>query len=149
MEMAIGIIGAVTGIVGMIISVLSFSHNRIEAVNAFYANDRDPNFIEARRIVHTLPDMYSPADVQKEFGSQIAILILSFDQAGILVKKRQLPFWIFSKGGCGVAAVNFYKKLLPYIRYKQKDNQLYADNFKYLVERIIKKAKLQNFITAE
>ena len=149
MELTLGIVGAVTGIMGIIISVLSYSHNRIEAVNAFYSNDRDPNFIEARRIVHTLPDDYDPSDVQKNFGNQIAILILSFDQAGILIKKRQLPFWIFSRGGCGVAAVTFHKKLFPYIKYRRKSNPLYAVNFDYLVKKIISKVKLQNLFASE
>jgi len=97
MEIAIGIVGAVTGIAGIIISLFAFYHNRIEAVNAFYSNDRDAQFITARRIVHTLPDKYNPSEVQKEFGDSIAFLILSYDQAGILVKKKQLHFWIFPR----------------------------------------------------
>ena len=148
-EIIVGLIGAITGIIGVIISLFSFSHNRIEAVNAFYSNDRDSRFIEARRIVHTLPEKYEPSDIQKQYGDHLSVLILSFDQAGILVKKHQLPFWVFSRGGCGVAVVNFYRKLVPYIRYKRKENPLYASNFEYLKNKIIVKGKLRNFLTLD
>ena len=148
METIFGVIGAITGTIGVIVSLFALNHNKIEAVNAFYSNDRNPAFIEARRIVHTLTEKYEPSDVQKQYGSEIAVLILSYEQAGILVKKRQLPFWIFSKGGCGVAVVNFYKKLTPYITYKRKENPLYATNFEFLRNKIISKGKLQNFISS-
>jgi len=146
METIFGIVGGITGIIGVIVSLFALNHNRIEAVNAFYSNDRDERFIEARRIVHTLPDKYEPADIMAQYGDILSVLILSYEQAGILVKKRQLPFWVFADGGCGVAAFNFYKKLTPYIEYKRKTNPLYAINFEYLKDQIIAKGKLKNFL---
>jgi len=144
-ELIFGLIGAIAGTAGIIFSYISYAHSKIETVNAFYLNDRDPNFIEARRIVHTLPEGYDPIKVREEHGKILTILILSYDQAGILVKKRKLPFWIFSEGGCGVAVVNFYEKLTPYIAEKRKENRLYATNFEYLKNKISEEVPQKNF----
>jgi hypothetical protein len=147
MELALSIAGVLIAATSVAISLKALSHNKIEAINSFFSNDRDPGFIEARSIVHLLPEKYDPAAVLKEHGSQIAILILSYEQAGILVWKRQLPFYIFSKAGCGVAVVKSYKKLRPYIEHKRTENPLYAKYFEYLCNRIIKKGLLRNFVS--
>ena len=144
-ENVISLTGGFAGLVGVIVSLFALNHNKIEAINEFYSNDRDERFIEARRIVHELPSKYDPADEMKKHGDKLSVLILSYEQAGILVKKRQLPFWVFMNGGCGLAVVDFYEKLTPYIEYKRKTNKLYAKSFEYLKERILSKGKLKNF----
>ena len=109
MEIILAVIGTITGIVGVVISLFSFNHNRIEAVNAFYSNDRDLRFIEARRIVHTLPEKYEPSDVQKQYGDQISVLVLSYEQAGILVKNASCHFGFFQKVDVVLRSFNFIK----------------------------------------
>jgi len=136
MELTLGIIGAVTGLLGIIISLLSYSHNRIEAVNAYFENDRAQSFIDARRIVHNLPNTYDPIQLQKDHGSEIAVLIISYQQAAILVRKRQLPFWIFKEQASGFAVTKLFDKLRPYIEMRRQDNPAFAKQYEWLYNRI-------------
>jgi len=137
MEMTLGIIGAATGIMGIIISVLSYSHNRIEAVNAFFENDRAQRVLDARQVVHNLPSGYDPKQLQKEHGNEVAVLIVSYNHAAILVRKRQLPFWIFKDQSQGFAVMKFYNILRPYIEMnRQNNNPAYATQFEYLYDRV-------------
>jgi len=137
--MLFGIIGAVSGITGIVVSLFAFYHNQMEAVNAYYINDREERYIEARRIVHQLPENYSPEQLLKEHGSEVAYLILSYDQAGTLLKNRQLPFWLF-KTSSGYAAVQFYNVLKSYIEWRRENGTpLYGQPYEYLVKRILRK----------
>ena len=146
MEMAFGIIGALTGLSGIIISLFSFYHNRIEAVNAFYANFRNPVFIEARKTIHNLPSNYVPEEILREHGDKIAYIVLSYEQAGILAKKHKLPFWLFTDHSTGIAIVRLYEKLQPYILFRREyDNVAYGKQFEYLVERIKRKRPPEYF----
>jgi len=139
MEMLFGIIGAISGITGIVVSIVAFYHNQMEAVNAYYVNDRDERYIEARRIVHHLPENYSPKKILDEHGSKLAYLVLSYDQAGTLLQNRQLPFWLFNTSS-GYAAVQFYNILLPYIEWRRDNGTpLYGQQYKYLVKRILRK----------
>jgi len=134
--MFFGIMGAITGILGVIISLFSFYHNRIEAVNAWYANARDSEFIRARRVVRGLPNEYDPRKLSAEEKDHIVFLLISYQQAGALVKRRQLPFWVFKNSG---RVVYFYEKLLPYIEMRRTDeenNPKYASDYEYLCRRV-------------
>jgi len=141
MELILALIGAVTGCLAAVYSYTAIERSKIEAVNAYYKNDRDPDFIEARRTVYNLPENYIPSDlIQDERGSKIAILILSYEQSGILVKEDQLPFWVFSKNAAGFAVVNFYRILAPYIEYRRGKHPFFAINFESLRNRIVKES---------
>ena len=132
METILGIIGAVTGIMGIVISLLSYSHNRIEAVNAFFENDRAQPVLEARQIVHNIPSGYDPEQLQREHGNEVAVLIVTYNHAAILVRKHQLPFWIFKDQSQGFAVMKFFNILRPYIDKRRLDNPGYATQFEYL-----------------
>jgi len=144
----LGIIGAATGVLGFIISVLGYLHNRIEAINAYFENDRSETFLKAREIIHGLEEDYNLLDLMKNYGNEVAYLIISYNQAGLLVKRKQLPFWIFSKqASSGYAIIRLWEKLEPYIKMRRdgdgKDvyrNPAYAVYFEYLYKRV-KKAK--------
>jgi len=149
LEFIFGIIGFVLGAAAVIISFKSLNHNKIAAVNAYYENARCKDFIEARRIVYNnLPENYDPQEIQDKYGDEIAILITTYEQSGLMLKKRQLPFWLFSETGTSIVVVNFYAKLEPYIIHRRKSNQLYAKNFEYLNKELTKYLlKQKNTIT--
>ena len=146
MEMALGIIGTLTGVFGVIFSLLSSYYNRIEAVNALHESFRSPEIVNSKRVVRDLPCNYNPEKLSTKEMDEIAYLIISYMQAGILVRKRHLPFWVF-EGHFGYITVYFYEKLLPYIKMRRGDgerNPEYAADFEYLYKRI-KKKQHKNF----
>ena len=54
MELALGIVGSATGILGLFLSILGYLHNRMEAIKACFEYERDGAFIDARRLVYSL-----------------------------------------------------------------------------------------------
>jgi len=146
-ELFFGIIGFVLGTAALIISFKSLNHNKIEAVNAYYENARRKDFIEARRIVYNnLPENYDPQEIQDRYGDEIAILITTYEQCGLMLKKSQLPFWLFSETSTSIVVVNFYAKLEPYIIHRRKSNPLYAKNFEYLNNELTKYLSKQRIV---
>ena len=130
-----GIIGALTGIVGLIISVFSYSHNRIEAVNAYYNNLQKLESIKARRVLRHLGDDYDPKKLTEEQIDCCSYIVILYQQAGILVRKRQLPFWVFDKSS-GYKVMNYFEKLRPYIDVRRISEPGYAHDFEYLSNRL-------------
>ena len=147
MEMVFGISGAILGLLGLVFSALAYHHNKIEAVNAFYENERDPYFISARRAVHDMARIgYKPEEVLslnaedgKPLANYVSYVVLSYNQAGTLVKKRQLPIWLFETAS-GVAAVQHFEVLKSYIIYRREnDTADFGLPYENLVKAIKKK----------
>jgi len=135
---------------------MAYHHNKIEAVNAFYENERSLYFINARRAIHDMKEMhaeYKPEEIHhlkaqdgELLGNYVAYIILSHNQAGTLVKKRQLPLWLFETAS-GNTAVQFYDFLSPYIEYRRKDNNSdYGKPYEDLVNAIKKKYPKKEYI---
>ena len=143
-----GVIGAVTGIAGMILGIMSYLHNRIDAVNAYFDYDRNPDFIAGRRAVFNLEDgrIIQSSD-SNDMG--ITIVLNAFQHWGVLVKKHQLPFWVFTKTPSGITVVRTYEKLKPTIEARRKNNSLYAKQYKYLYERIKKSRYYRKWLTEQ
>ena len=55
MQNILSVIGAITGIFGMIVSIAGFFRNRMETVISYFEYDKDDSYIEARRAVHNMP----------------------------------------------------------------------------------------------
>lgn len=138
MEMILGIVGAITGLFALAISFFSYRHTRIEAVNDFFNRFLDPESIKARRIIRTLGD-YNIADLNEQQETAFSSIITEYSKAGLFVKKKQLPFWVFDMA-VGYKVMNFYEKLKPYINERRKNEPGYAFHFEYLYDRL-KKAK--------
>jgi len=136
-ELTFGIIGAVTGIAGLLSSFFSLLHNRIEALKAYFEYERDAEFIKARREVYSLGDSgYEPESIasDKEKANSIALLMSFYHFSGIMVKKHQLPMWIFKDTAAGTTVVRMYEILEPYIKWRRDSQRknpslLYANNF--------------------
>jgi len=138
MELAFGLIGTLTGLLGIVISILSYNHNRIEAIKTYYENIRQEAFVQARRTLRNLPDDYDPKNLSAEARDKLAYLIIAYHQAGVLLRKRQLPMWAFN-GSIGYNAISAYNKLEPYIALRREKEPFYADNFEFIYKRILKK----------
>ncbi|MCL1953111.1 MAG: hypothetical protein FWF60_09830 [Oscillospiraceae bacterium] len=147
MEIIFGVTGAILGLLGLVFSALAYHHNKIEAVNAFYENERNPHFINARRAVHDMSRAgYKPEEVlflKAEDGTPLAnyvsYVVLSYNQAGTLVEKRQLPIWLFETAS-GVGAVQHFEALKPYIIYRREnDTTDFGLPYENLVKAIKKK----------
>jgi len=150
-ENAFEIVTALLSATAIIISLFSLAHHRIEAINAYFENDRSKAMLNARKIAHNLETGYDPVEIMNKYGNEIAYIIISYSQAAVLVKKRQLPFWIFSKQGpSGYAVIRMWEKLEPYIDMRRKGyedanhnisiypNPSLANSFEELYKRIMK-----------
>lgn len=143
MEILFGIFGMITGTIGIIFSILSFRNNKMQAVATYFSNDKDINFIEGRRIVYNL----KPGEIVDENSSKrqgVSFVLNTFHSWALLVKHKQLPFWVFydkEKGitSSGIAVIRTYRKLIPTIEYNQKRNAKYAEYYKWLYDEILKK----------
>lgn len=92
-----GIAGMVTGIAGFIISALAYNHNKIEALNLYFIQARDPLLMEGKKIIYHLPNEQS-IDISDENDIPISHVINFYHHWGLMVKRKQLPFWIFLMG---------------------------------------------------
>lgn len=139
----IGIIGVITGISGMIVSILGFYHNRIDALNLYFSYDRDKDFIKSRKLVYNLKHgAVIDEKCDEDTSITLACLINAYQHWGMLLKHKQLPFWIFynKKTGVtasGIAVIRTYNKLRPTIAYFKMKNPKYADSYTYLYDRIV------------
>jgi len=140
MSIIVSIIGAITGISGMIFAVIGFIHNRMLAVTSFLEYTLDPDFIEARNLVLET-GAYEAEIVGKNRtqAHQFEHVINTYNMMGLLVHKHQLPKWFFKETSAGETVIKFYEKLEPYILYRREIDTIktYANQFEYLY-RILK-----------
>lgn len=113
-------------------------HNRIEAVNAYYSRMNDIESIRARRTLRTLPKNYQLAELTDEQKDHFSHIVILYQQAGLLVKKHQLPTWVFDQSS-GYKVMNFYDKLKPYILERRRGEPTYALHFEWLYIKLKKK----------
>ena len=151
-SLIIGIIGVITGVSGMIVSIRSFYHNRIDALNMYFSYARDSDFIKGRRLVYNLEhNVVIDESCDEIISITLACLMNAYQHWGMLLKHKQLPFWIFynRKTGVtasGIAVIRTYNKLRPTIDYYRNKNPKYADSYTYLYDRIVKKCpEYKNF----
>lgn len=147
MDIVFGIIGIFTGTIATIISILSYNHNKIEAVTAYFAYDKDLNFLKGREIVYNLEDNYIVTK-DSELSQNVSFVMNTFHSWGLLVKHRQLPLWVFydKKYGItssGITVIRTYRKLIPTIRHYRNFNVKYAEYYEWLYNQILNKCTEQ------
>jgi len=140
LEIFIAITGAITGILGLVISCLGYWRNRAEAVSHFFSLDQSPDMIRARGIIYRLEKDYINTQ-DDERDKDISFALGVFEYWGVLVKKHQLPYWIFKNRATGICLVQFYSKLEPTIKARQKYNPYQGVNYEWLVNRLRKTLK--------
>jgi len=135
MSIIVSIIGAFTGISGMIFSVIGFIHNRMLAVTSYLEYTREPDLIEARSLILETVN-YDPEKVSKNRAQahQFENVINTYNMMGLLVRKHQLPKWFFKETSTGETVIKFYERLEPYILYRREIDtiQTYGNQFEYL-----------------
>lgn len=127
--MIIAVIGCITGIAGLGMSIYGLIHNRAVAVHEFLTKMEDREFIKARGNVYgrTYGKMCALND---EDAAQV---INMFHHWGLLAKRRYLPMWVFdSASGAGVCRL--YEITQNYIESSRKRNKdpKYAEYFTWL-----------------
>lgn len=139
-------LGICTGLIGVLISLLTYSLDFFNSVNSFYQYMLDSKFIDARRFIYNLDDntvidMSSPVEDQ----NCVAIVANAYNHWGLLISHHQLPKWLFydRKNGitaAGIAVIRLYNKLKPTIDYRRNHgNVKYAEYFQNLYNLLIKK----------
>ena len=143
MGIIISIIGALTGLLAMLFSIMSFFHNRMVAVTSYLEITREPDFIVAKRFVWELSTYDSKTiDEDSDKAYKIENILSTYNMIGLLVRKHQLPKWFFKETSTGDSVIQFYEKLEPYINYQRKKHgmETYANQFEYLYKLIKKQA---------
>lgn len=146
LTIVISSIGAITGILGLILSILSYQRNKFETINSFFQYMRDNEFLQARKFIYNLQDnTVINASSSEDDNNKVAIVANAYHHWGLLVKHKQLPLWIFydrNNGltASGIAVIRMYKKLVPTINYRhQNGNPKYAEYYKWLYNKLTKK----------
>lgn len=135
MGIIFSIIGAISGLSGMVFAVIGFFHNRMVAVATYMEYTREPDFIEARSFVFELREYDSNLlEKERENADKAEYLINTYNLIGLLVRKHQLPKWLFKETSMGDMVIMFYTKLEPYIIFQREKTQIktYANQFEYL-----------------
>lgn len=132
------IIGMITGIIGMVISIFGVYENKSRIVHEFLNGMDDSEFIKARAAVY-----------DKEIGESIdlndkdvAFVVNFFHHWGLLAKKHYLPLWVFDYGS-GAGVIRLYEHSESFIKKRReihKDNT-YAFGFEWLYCKLKKRRK--------
>ena len=130
LSLILSIIGAITGVSGMVVGILGVVRSRYQTVSEFFSAVEKPEFIRARGAVYAA----------KEFavGDENAAYVINFfHHWGLMAKKHYLPMWVFD-GASGAGAVRLYERLEPHInRLRDKNgDKRYAEYFEWLCKKI-------------
>ena len=137
----------IVGLAGAVLGILTFRHERNEAVKAYLEYERKKEVISARDFVYSLSDRYyDPRDLDKDSelkrrdkknkGLSVPMLISAYHSFGLMIERYQLPRWIFKKTATGASIIRTYEVLEPYIVYRRNKpgspSPLYANHFEDL-----------------
>jgi len=135
MGIIFSVIGAITGISGMIFAIIGLYLNRMAAVTSYLEYTRQPDFIEARNFVLDISS-YDPKSIDKDSDKvyKFECILNTYNMIGLLVRKHQLPKWFFNETSTGDQIIRFYEILEPYVSYKREKYAMrnYANQFEYL-----------------
>lgn len=131
-ESCVAVIGAITGILGAIISIISIQYNRFLAIHQYMETLETPGFIKARIYVHNIDPDQIPLDSQE--ASQV---VNFFHHWGLLTKKHYLSLWIFDSGS-GAGVIRYYECTQKYIEKRRTihNDSTYAKNFEWLYNKL-------------
>ena len=132
-SMALSIIGAVTGIVGLIISLTShFFQTRHSSVTLFLTELGSVESIAAREHVHNTP----PGDIDAKDKSA-SYIVNFYHKWGIMAERRLLPLWVFN--AANIAGMHRLRgELEPYIARAKQAESSYASGFDWLCRKFPK-----------
>jgi len=149
LEMVLSIIGCITGIVSLIISIISYYKTlHIGIVKDFFLSRDSKSDMDAR---YAIFKEYDRSKLRNEEYKKAAAWISSNYQIwGMMVEKKYLPIWVFD-GPAGRAAKKYFRAAKPYIDFRRNQDKnetegyrlelLYAGYFEILIKRISKREK--------
>ena len=125
-----GIVGMLTGIGSLIISVLNHQRARFLAVHEYLSAVESKEFIESKKYV------YNTSHFDND-DKKAALVVNFFHHWGMLAKRKYLPLWVFD-GATGKGACRLYERVLPYIEARRKHNgdPSYAEYYVWLYKKI-------------
>lgn len=128
------VIGAITGIIGLIISLIGMQKSRYDVVSEFLSQIEDSEFIKIRKYVYN--------EALEENDPKAASIVNFFHHWGLMVKKHYLPIWVFD-GATGNGMLRLFEKVKPYIENNRKRNndKEYAQYFEWLCGKVEKRKK--------
>lgn len=144
-----GVFGMATGIIGLIISILGYNRSKFDIINSFFQYMLDSEFIQSRKFVYNLPEnkIIDNTCSDKE-QNYIATVANTYHHYGLLVKRRQLPLWIFydkkdkKLTASGIAVIRMYNKLKETIKNRRNNGNIeYARYFEWLYNKLTEKCK--------
>lgn len=144
LSLIFGVFGAVTGLIGLFISILSYKHNKIEALNLYFMQAREPFLMEGKKIVYALSkNQVIDTNCENDILERISHVINFYHHWGLMIKHNQLPFWIFldKESGItssGIAVIRTYNRLKPTIKRFRNNNPKYAEYYEWLYNKLIK-----------
>ncbi len=138
-ESIISIVGGMCGILSVVFCVVNFKRENNGYLSDFISFSKDKDFIKAKINIYELgncekDEYFIQCENIKE---DISYFCNFFNNAGILVYKKRLPFWVFTKGGWGYITVKTFKILENYIeRERSLHNEHHCYYFEYLYNKI-------------
>lgn len=125
------IIGMLTGLSGLIISLINFRSSRLETIKEYYSQGDRREYVEARKLVYN-----SDPDGIYKIEPEAVQTILFFNYWGALAYKKYLPMWIFYDIS-SVGVIKLYENLASYITDRRCGGQEeYGRYFEWLYLRI-------------
>lgn len=141
----ISALGLISGLIGMVIGVLSYLHNRSLAVNTYFEQDANVRLSDARHFIYNLSeDECITNDHSVKETGMVGAIVSFYDHWGLMIVRKQLPLWVFycRKDGLtasGYSVIRLYRKLKPTIAYRRHQNYRYAFYFERLSNILLKK----------
>lgn len=143
-ETLISIVGGMCGIFSIVFSLVNFRRESNGFLSGFISIANDKEFIDVKIKIYKLGDCseseyFTQCDNMR---TEISYICNFFNNAGILVHKRRLPFWVFCEGGWGYITVKTFNILYEYIK---RERSLHDVRHSYYFEALVNKIKNSNY----
>lgn len=160
MNKIVAAIAVVSGISSIILGISSIFSATLDNVREYFVTGDTPEHSSTRSLLYKYRDfkrktgktIYSPdfdeaagkfgLTAKKEDIEKASSFICNFFHLwGLLAKKRFLPMWVFESSS-GFSVVKLYEAVEDIIKYNiEESNLYYAENFKWLKDKIESKYK--------
>jgi hypothetical protein len=142
-ETIIAIVGGMCGIFSVVFSIAQYKRESNGFLSEFISIASDKEFIDIKIKIYELGDCSEDEYFEqcKNIKKEISFFCNFFNNAGILVHKKRLPFWIFCEGGWGYITVKSFDILYKYIKNERDIHDKRHSNY---YEELYNKIKSNN-----
>ena len=145
----VNVVSIITSLFALYFGIHSYRNAKFTVIKDFFDQGDSPEQKGYRELVYSI---YNVTDDSETINSKllaisntVARIVSFYDFWSLMVDKKHLPKWVF-EGMPGKTAVNIFNKLKPYINYRRKTDNEYAQRFEKLID-IITKQKIQSKVT--